>query len=99
LTGDDVKTKYMGIFKLGKGYPLRRIDIRYIPFESYYYATLYFTGSKDLNKKMRQLANNMNYLLNEYGLYDSNNKLILRPKSEHDIFEILGLEYLSPDKR
>lgn len=96
LTSDFVKTKYMGICSLNG--TLRRIDIRYIAFNSYYPAILYFTGPKDLNTKMRQIALTMNYTLNEYGLYDEkNNEIII--KSEKDIFEKLGMEYLSPEKR
>lgn len=96
LTKDTVHTKYMGICKIDNIYC--RIDIRYIPFNSYYYAILYFTGSKDLNTKMRYVAKSMNYTLNEYGLFDENKKLIVA-KSEKHIFELLNLEYLSPKDR
>jgi len=95
LTSDTVATKYMGICKLNG--VLRRIDIRYIAYESYYPAILYFTGPKDLNKKMRNIAISMDYLLNEYGLYD--NKKMIIVKSEKDIFEQLGMEYLQPALR
>jgi len=99
LTSDDVQTKYMGIYRIAENYPLRRIDIRYIPYESFYYSILYFTGPKDFNRKMRQLAIDSGYLLNEYGLYDDHNKLVLKPKFERNIFEFLGMEYLNPNKR
>ena len=97
LTGDDVPTKYMGISKLENG-DLCRIDIRFIAYESFYPAILYFTGSKDLNKKMRQVAINLGYTLNEYGLFDKNGNSF-KVKSEKDIFELLGMEYLSPSQR
>lgn len=97
LTRTDVKTKYMGIFKWKKSKP-RRIDIRLIPYESYYSAILYFTGSKDFNKNMRLNAITQNYTLNEYGLFDENNKMF-RVNSEKEIFDILGMEYITPDKR
>ena len=97
LTKTDVKTKYMGIFKWKDSKP-RRIDVRFIPYESYYSAILYFTGSKDFNTNMRLNAIAQNYTLNEYGLYDENNKLI-KVKSEKEIFDILGMEYITPDKR
>jgi Mimiviridae putative DNA polymerase family X len=89
-------TKYMGICELN-GIP-RRIDIRYIPYESYYAALLYFTGSKDTNKKMRQIAKLNDWTLNEYGLFDEKGKM-MKVNSEKDIFEYLGMEYLSPEKR
>lgn len=97
LTKTNVKTKYMGIFKWKNSKP-RRIDIRFIPYDSYYSAILYFTGPKDFNKNMRLNAIAQNYTLNEYGLYDENNKLI-KVNSEKDIFDILGMEYITPDKR
>lgn len=96
LTGDDVPTKYMGIFKIKND--LRRIDIRYMPLESFYSAILYFTGSRDFNKKMRHVALGMGYILNEYGLYNSDKKMF-KIKSEKDIFDILGMEYVTPKLR
>jgi DNA polymerase/3'-5' exonuclease PolX len=97
LTDIDVPTKYMGLCKF-KDNPIRRIDIRFIPYESYYYAMLYFTGSKDFNKKMRLIAINMNYTLNEYGLYDDKNKLF-KVNSEKEIFDLLNMEYVDPQFR
>lgn len=97
LTAEDVQTKYMGIFQWNQG-PLRRIDIRLIPYDAYYPAILYFTGPGDFNRKMRQVAINSGYMLNEYGLYDENNKP-LPITSEKDIFDHLGMEYLSPEQR
>lgn len=96
LTSDKSKTKYMGFSKLGKN-PIRRIDIRFVPFESYYSALLYFTGSYQLNTDMRQEAKKLGYKLNEYGLY-KNNKLI-KVKSEKDIFDKLKLKYKEPKYR
>jgi DNA polymerase/3'-5' exonuclease PolX len=96
LTSVDVKTKYMGIYKIRTF--MRRIDIRYMPYESFYSAILYFTGSKDFNRKMRQVAVNLGYTLNEYGLFDENNKMF-KINSEKHIFELLDMEYVSPDKR
>ena len=87
----------MGFSKL-KNNHIRRIDIRYIPYESYYYALLYFTGSMELNKKMREIAKSKKLKLSEYGLFDENDKKF-KAKSERDIFKKLGLEYLHPRLR
>lgn len=97
LTKLDVETKYMGIFVWKDSKP-RRIDIRFIPTESYYSAILYFTGSKDFNRKMRLIAIAMDLTLNEYGLFDLNGKM-LRVNSEKGIFDLLNMEYITPDKR
>jgi DNA polymerase beta len=98
LTSESVPTKYMGLFRLTPKSNLRRIDIRFIPYESYYSAILYFTGSRDFNKKMRRVAMDMGYVLNEYGLFDENGKMF-KVKSENDIFDLLGMEWLAPEKR
>tara|TARA_B110000208_G_C11794080_1_gene438804 strand:+ start:32 stop:1018 length:987 start_codon:yes stop_codon:yes gene_type:complete len=96
LTSDKSKTKYMGFSKF-KDNHIRRIDIRSVPYKSYYYALLYFTGSYQLNTQMRQYAKKMGYKLNEYGLY-KNNKFI-PVKSEKEIFDKLKLKYQEPKYR
>jgi len=91
------KNKFMGFCRL-KNKPLRRIDIRFVPYDSFYTALLYFTGSGEFNRKMRMVASSMGYILNEYGIYDKNNKQI-KVNSEEDIFRILNMEYLPPENR
>jgi DNA polymerase/3'-5' exonuclease PolX len=98
LTSEKVPTKYMGIVKLNSSKHLRRLDIRYVPYESFFTAVLYFTGSKNLNKKMRMVAMNMGYTLNEYGLFNEKGKMF-KITSEKDVFKKLNMEYLTPDKR
>lgn len=96
-TSSDVPTKFMGVCKFKKN-PIRRIDIRLFSTTSLPYAILYFTGSGNFNKKMRAIAINQGYKLNEYGLYDKNNKFI-KLNSEKEIFEKLNMEYVPPDLR
>lgn len=91
------KTKYSGFCRLNKNYPVRRIDVRFVPYDSYYTALLYFTGSKLFNMKIRRLAIDLGYKLNEYGLYKGKKKIKI--KSEKDIFDVLGLEYIKPENR
>jgi len=96
LTSTNVPTKYMGLCKL-KDNPVRRIDIRFVPYESYYTELLYFTGSATLNKKMRYIAEKKQFKLNEYGLF--NNNIIFKVKSEKDIFDLLDMDYIAPEYR
>ena len=44
----------------------RRIDLRLIPIDQYYFGTLYFTGSDMFNKQMRAHALEQGFTLNEY---------------------------------
>jgi DNA polymerase/3'-5' exonuclease PolX len=73
-----------------------------MPYDSYYTSLLYFTGSGEFNRKMRLLASQMNYKLNEYGLYKKlkNNKYKkIHIASEKDIFNHLHMEYINPPFR
>ena len=47
---------------------------------------------------MRQVAVNMGYTLNEYGLFDKNNNSFV-VNSEKEIFDLLKMEYLMPHQR
>jgi DNA polymerase/3'-5' exonuclease PolX len=104
LTDGEIKTKYMGFSKLNRK-PVRRIDIRFVPKRSYYPALLYFTGSYQLNQDMRQIAKSQGYKLNEYGLYKliekdgKTTEKFIKVKSEKNIFDKLGMDYVNPEER
>jgi len=90
------ENKYMGLCKYGK-FPIRRIDIRFIPILSWAPAILYFTGSKELNQKMRNIAKKLGYKLNEYGIYKGNKNIHV--ETEEEIFKLIGMKYLEPQER
>jgi DNA polymerase beta len=97
ITDKNYETKYMGFIKYLKN-PIRRIDIRFVPYDSYYSALLYFTGSAELNKQMRIKAKIKDLKLSEYGLFkEDGNKLKIN--SEEDIFKYLDMDYLEPKFR
>jgi len=90
------KTKFMGFCKYNDK-PVRRIDIRFVKYESFYSALLYFTGPGDFNRNMRSIAKKQGYKLSEYGLMkDNKNEKI---SSEKDIFDLLGMKYILPNER
>ena len=101
-------TKYMGLCRL-KGYQYhRRIDILFKPYNCYASSLLYFTGSGDLNKIMREHAIRKSMKLNEYGLFKmkfnkSKNQLEedyrIECQTEKDIFEKLEMDYKTPKNR
>lgn len=74
-----------------------QVDIRFLPEESYGAALLYFTGNKDFNVKMRRIAIQKGYLLNEYGLYEKGE--LVAGKTEEEVFEKLGMTYVPPEER
>lgn len=94
--------KYMG-YSAFCGTP-RRIDVLYCSPTEYPFSILYFTGSGEFNKGMRKWCLTKNYTLNEHGIYNLINKkkgdkVENDFKTENDIFEYLGLDYVEPNKR
>lgn len=93
-------TKFMGIAHCPGGGLNIRLDIEYVPEESWGSALLYFTGSKTFNVHMRAQAKRRGLLLNEYGLFDiKTGKSVLDKPSEKDIFDKLGMKYIKPENR
>lgn len=80
--------------KLGNGLD---VDLRVVPKESYGAALNYFTGSKDHNVALRELAIKKGWKLNEYGLFDG--KKQIAGKTEEEIYKKLGLKYIEPELR
>lgn len=98
-------TKFMGVCQIpnDKSKPFRRLDIRLAPYDQYYCAVLYFTGSDLFNKNMRAHALEKKYTLNEYSLKRLTPEGVPgEPEeitSEEDIFRILDLPYKEPKDR
>jgi DNA polymerase/3'-5' exonuclease PolX len=98
ITNKNYITKYMGFCKY-KNKPIRRIDIRLIPYESIYTAIIYFTGSNNFNQEMRKKAKKLGYKLSEYSLLNRNTNEIIYINSELDLFNKLNMKYLKPKDR
>jgi len=74
------------------------VDLRVVPEESFGAALAYFTGSKEHNIQMRELAIKRGWKLNEYGLFDKNEKMIAG-RTEEEIYSALDLEWIPPEMR
>jgi len=72
-------------------------DLRVVPSESYGAALNYFTGSKEHNIALREIAIKKGYKLNEYGLFKGDKQIA--GKTEEDLYEKLGLRYIEPEMR
>src|SRR3990172_2175911 len=99
---EDGKTKYMGICRLNATSVARRIDIRFIPFESWGPARLYFTCSRVFNQLFRAVSLQRGYTVSEYAvcpLVDGLKGDPIQVSSEVDIFKIIGVKYLTPMER
>lgn len=94
-----ISKKYMGMFKCKVSECARRIDIKYIPYDSLGASLLHFTGSKNFNTELRRHALKKGFKLNEYGLIRKNNNEFIPSNTEEKIFELLNYEYKSPEER
>lgn len=72
-------------------------DLRVVPAESFGAALLYFTGNKDHNVKLRRLAMERKWKLNEYGLFRG--KHAIAQRTEEEIYAALDLAYVPPELR
>jgi len=70
------------------------VDVRVVPRESFGAAAQYFTGSKQHNVRLREIAVKAKWKLNEYGLFKGD-KMIAGP-IEEEIYQKLGLDYVEP---
>ncbi len=78
-----------------------QVDLRVVDSNSFGAALLYFTGSKDFNIKLRQIAIKKEMLVNEYGIFSvsARQEKMLAGKTERDCFAVLGLPFIPPEMR
>jgi len=74
-----------------------QVDCRVVEEKSFGAALLYFTGSKNFNIKLRQLAIRKGLKINEYGVFRKNK--FVAGKTEEEIFKLLGMSYVEPELR
>jgi DNA polymerase (family 10) len=88
------------------------VDLRVVPPESYGAALNYFTGSKDHNVALRQIAISKSYKLKEYGLFEiadqrrstrgstrMGKEKVVAGRTEEELYKKLGMDYIEPELR
>lgn len=73
------------------------VDLRVVSADSFGAALNYFTGSKDHNISLRQIAIKRGYKLNEYGLFKKEKRIA--GKTEEELYKTLGMDYIEPEIR
>jgi DNA polymerase (family 10) len=76
-----------------------QVDLRIVEPQQFGAACQYFTGSKAHNIKLRQRALARGWLLNEYGLSDTQTGEVIARESEEAIYQALGLPLIAPPLR
>jgi len=74
-----------------------QVDCRVVEDRSFGAALLYFTGSKNFNIRLRQLAIKKGLKINEYGVFRRGKFICGR--TEEEIFKLLNMAYIYPELR
>lgn len=74
-----------------------QVDLRVVRDDQFAFALAYFTGSKEHNVAVRQVAQRRGLKVNEYGIFDGDR--LLPCKDEVEFYGRLGLPYIPPELR
>ena len=75
-----------------------QVDLRVVEDIHFGSALHYFTGSKAHVIKLRETAQDLGLKINEYGVFDKNGNN-LASKSEKEIYNLFGFDYIEPELR
>lgn len=76
-----------------------QVDLRVVPLASWGAALQYFTGSKQHNVRIRELAVRRGLKLSEYGLFQVDSGDLVVSETEEDVYARLGLAWVPPTMR
>ncbi|XP_024525739.1 DNA polymerase lambda isoform X1 [Selaginella moellendorffii] len=108
---DDAVDTYFGLCKYPGREQRHRIDFKVYSWEQYPFGLIAWTGNDVLNRRLRILANEKGYKLDDTGLYrtilyekhkrhkvDSKGARVIC-KNEKEVFEFVGHPWLEPNER
>lgn len=76
-----------------------QVDLRVVSEDSFGAALAYFTGSKQHNIRLREMAVKSGLKINEYGIFDVKTEKKLGGRHEGDIYKILDMPFIDPELR
>ncbi len=78
-----------------------QVDVRVVPAESFGAAIQYFTGSKEHNVKLREMAIKMGMKVNEWGVYkiSGEKETKIAGETEEGVYAALGLKWMPAEMR
>jgi deoxyribonuclease-4 len=88
----------MGVFLMKfPGYPrVVHVDVKIATKEQKPFYTLYFRSGEKFSRKIRKIAKDAGYMLNQYGLFKNGRRVPRKFKNEEEIVEFLGGSALPP---
>ncbi len=76
-----------------------QVDLRVVDNNSFGAALQYFTGSKEHNVAVREIAIKKGLKLNEYGVFRKSSNRRIAGKTEEEVYKAIGLRYMDPEIR
>jgi DNA polymerase (family X) len=76
-----------------------QVDLRVMEPECFGAALLYFTGSKQHNIRIREMAVRKGLKLSEYGLFRESSSRRLAGATEEEVYAAIGLPWIPPELR
>jgi len=74
-------------------------DLRVVPLDAWGAALQYFTGSAAHNVAIRQIAIKQKLKLSEYGLFEADTDELIVSRTEEEVYQRLGLDWIPPAMR
>lgn len=74
------------------------VDFRLIEPTAFYHTLQHFTGSKDHNIRIRQMAKDKDEKISEYGIEQADGTLV-QYQSEKEIYQHFGVDWIAPSMR
>ncbi len=75
------------------------VDLRVVEDGSFGAALAYFTGSREHNIRLREMAVRKGLKINEYGIFEEPGGKQIGGRKETDVYRALGLPYIPPELR
>jgi DNA polymerase (family 10) len=75
-----------------------QVDLRVVEPEAFGAALQYFTGSKNHNVKLRELAVRKKLKISEYGVFDDRGRRVAG-RTEEEVYAAVGLPWIPPELR
>jgi DNA polymerase (family 10) len=76
-----------------------QIDLRVLEAKSFGAALLYFTGSKEHNIAIREIALRNGLKISEYGVFKRKSNKLVAGSTEKDVYRTVGLQWIEPELR
>lgn len=76
-----------------------QIDLRVVPDKLYGNLLQHFTGSKEHNVALRELAISLGLKVSEYGVEETTSGKVSECATEEEVYGLLGLDYIPPELR